>query len=301
MRKPRARLLVLALGWACAGPAAAWGDAGHEIVAAIAYARLKPAVRRAVDAMLAADPDPLTAPDFVSRATWADRYRDADRSGDKVHYLGTRQWHFVNVELDAGSLDAACADHPPLPPGVPASAGPAEACVVDKIEQFTAELKDVATPPPEKLLALKFLMHFIGDLHQPLHVADRHDRGGNDVPVFHGRLTHPDNLHAYWDTRLVESLGGNPVTVAASLGRAITRAEAKRWAAGSTALWARESFLGAKRVAYDFSGESMRADDDARAVVVLDATYDRRALPLVRQQLSKAGVRLAAVLNAAFK
>ena len=182
--------------FAFAPHAAAWGDQGHQIVALVARHYLTPSARHAVDALLAADRDTLTAPDMASRATWADRYRDSDRGTTRVRYEHTREWHFVNTELDDGDIDAACHGHRPLPAGTAASAGPADDCVVDKIVQFERELADPATPHAEKLLALKFLLHFIGDAHQPLHAADHHDSGGNLVPVVPQGTHDATNLHA---------------------------------------------------------------------------------------------------------
>jgi hypothetical protein len=179
----------------------AWGDEGHEIVAAIAYARLTPAVRKKVDALLASDKDQLSAADFVSRATWADKWRDSDRNTTKVRYKATQNWHFVDIEIDNPDLDAACFKHPPLPAGTLASAGPADDCVVDKINEFAAELDNSSTSRAEKILALKFLEHFVGDLHQPLHSADHHDRGGNDLHILYAKRTKPDKLHAGHEPR----------------------------------------------------------------------------------------------------
>ena len=121
----------------------------------------------------------LHGADIASGATWADRYRDSDRGGSRQRYEQTRQWHFVNIELDGPNLERACFGHPRLPAAVPASSGPAKACLVDKIEQFTAELSNSATAPGERLLALEFLLHLVGDVHQPLHAVDDHDAGGN--------------------------------------------------------------------------------------------------------------------------
>jgi S1/P1 Nuclease len=108
-------------------PALAWGDEGHEIIALVAERFLDPAVREKIAAMLAADPDNLTAHDIASEATWADRYRDSDRNGSRQHYAQTRDWHFVNVELDDPNLDTACFSHPPLRAGTVASNDPARA------------------------------------------------------------------------------------------------------------------------------------------------------------------------------
>jgi hypothetical protein len=97
--------------------------------------------------LLAADTDPLTAHDIASEATWADRYRyrDSDRDTTKIRCEATWRWHLVDIELAQPDLAPACLGHPPLPPGVPASKGSPQACVVDKIDQFTAELSDRAT------------------------------------------------------------------------------------------------------------------------------------------------------------
>jgi len=281
--------------------ALAFGDEGHEIIAVIAYGRLTPAARKQVDALLAADKkDKSTAPDFVSRATWADKYRDSDRNSTKIRYNATEHWHFVDIELDNADLDAGCNQHPPLPSGTAASAGPADDCVVDKIEQFTAELRNASTAKAEKILALKFVLHFVGDVHQPLHAADHQDRGGNLVSVLFGNPAKTGNLHAYWDTELVRRLGSDPKTVAGSLNKKITKAQASDWSMTGPRDWVLESFGKAKGVAYNFSGEAI-VDDHGTSVPRLDAVYDARALPVMREQLSKAGVRLAAVLNDSLK
>jgi hypothetical protein len=135
------------------GQAAAWGDEGHQIIALIAEQYLEPARRADGLKMLGADRDSLTAHDIASEATWADRYRDSDREGSGERYRHTRQWHFVNIELGSPNLYQACFGHPQLPAGVPASRGPDEACIVDKIDQFAIELGSPATDPAEQLIA----------------------------------------------------------------------------------------------------------------------------------------------------
>jgi hypothetical protein len=122
-------------------PAFAWGDEGHEIIALVAERFLDPAVREKIDAMLAADPDNLTSHDIAIAATWADRYRDADRNGSRQHYAQTHKWHFVDIELGDPNLDTACFGHPSLPAGTVASNGPPRACIVDKIAHFTADFQ----------------------------------------------------------------------------------------------------------------------------------------------------------------
>jgi hypothetical protein len=282
-------------------PLFAWGDEGHEIVGVIAYARLTPPVKKKVDVLLAADGDDLTATDFVSRTTWADKFRDSDRSTTKVRYTATRNWHFVDIEIADGNIDAPCNNHPKLPPGTAASAGPANACLIDKIDQFITELRDASVAKPEKILALKFLLHLIGDLHQPLHAADNKDRGGNDVPVLDRERATPDNLHSYWDNHLVQRLGNDPRAAGAFLNKQITKAKAVQWSGGTPTSWAKGSFGQAKYVVYNFAGQQKFIDERGAKGVRLDTVYDNRALPVVREQLSKSGVRLAAVLNQTLK
>jgi nuclease S1 len=298
------RIFGAAFAIALALPAAslfAWGDDGHEITGVIAYAHLASAVKKNVDALLAADRDTLTAADFVSRTVWADKYRDSDRQTTKKRYEGTREWHFVDIELSDGNVESACHRYPTVSSGQFASAGPAKACVIDKIGQFAAELRSSATPKSEKVLALKFLLHFVGDLHQPLHAADNRDRGGNDVAIIYGNHTTPDNLHSYWDRELVERLGSDPRTIGAALNRQISSAKAEQWSKGTFSAWARESFQQAKTVVYNFTGKREFNAERGSKIQRLDTAYEQRALPAVREQLSKAGVRIAAVLNNALR
>lgn len=271
-----------------APPALAWGDLGHEVIAKIAYAHLTPAARAKVDALLAADSDTLTAPDFASHATWADKYRAEHRE--------TAEWHYVDIELDHPDLDAACFGHPKLAPGQPASQGPAKDCVTDKIEEFAAELRDPRTPAAERVLALKFIEHFVGDLHQPLHAADHEDRGGNCVGLEPSPDGHAHNLHAYWDTGVVYGLGlGHSADeIAAKLDARITPAEASSWSRGDARTWAMESFQLARRDAYALPGRPTCEDHRS---VTLSAAYEAAAEGDAAVQLEKAGVRLAAVLN----
>lgn len=286
-----ARALLAAMVLTTPPDAHAWGDGGHRIIGLIAQNYLDPAIRDRVFALLAADPDPLTAHDLASATTWADRFRDSDRNSSRVHYSQTHDWHFIDIELDAPDIDAACFGHPPMAPETPASNGPAHACVVDKIEQFAAELQAADTPPEERLLALKFLLHFVGDLHQPLHASDNHDEGGNLVMVSAPGFR-SGNLHHFWDAEFVWQLGGEPRSIARRLLAQITPEQVGLWSQGSPSDWAAESFEVARSVAY--GGLPTRPRNGSYR---LSNAYVRAATGAVSEQLSKAGVRLAALLD----
>jgi hypothetical protein len=195
--------------------------------------------------MLASDPDPLTAHDIGAEASWADKFRDSPDPAVRARYDATWRWHFVNLELDRPDLAAACYGPARLPAGAPASQGPAQDCVVDKIAEFAAELADPATVPAERLLALKYLLHFVGDVHQPLHAADDHDAGGNKVRILAPGSTIP-TLHVYWDVDAVGGQGRDAAALADGLLARILPAERAAWQAGwpgrlgLRVLWARQ-------------------------------------------------------------
>ena len=266
--------------------ALAWGYEGHEVVAAIARGYLTPQVRMRVDRMLTADDDTLTAHDMLDEATWADGYR---RSHEE-----TSEWHFVDMELDHPDLKAACFGFPAS--GPVASEGPARDCIVDKLSEFAQELGNPATPAAERLLALKFVLHFAGDLHQPLHDSDNHDKGGNCVLLSLGGPRQV-NLHGYWDTVVVRELGDDPQAVADMLARRITPEDKAAWEKGDPSAWALEGFDIARTKVYTVGSKPGCAPD--RSPVSLPPRYDEMAREVVGIQLQKAGVRLAAVLNRA--
>lgn len=285
MKKRSLALAVLAAS--LASHAWAWGDLGHEVTALIAYRHLSPAARAALDAMLAGDGDPLTAGEFASRATWADKYRNVHRE--------TAAWHFVDIEIDQPDLSAACYGFPVSPPGVWASQGPAQDCVVNKIDEFAAELKNPSTPAAERILALKFLIHFIGDLHQPLHVADHHDRGGNCISLapLEGAQ---NNLHAYWDVAVVNALGQSAAQIADQLDARLSAADIQNWSQGTPQSWAMDTFEIGRHEAYALP---FTPTCQSGGSVTLSPAYRRQAEKDAATQLLKAAVRIAAVLNGA--
>jgi hypothetical protein len=276
----------------------AWGDEGHKVVGIIAEHWLEPAVLEKIKTILAQDETHLTPDrDIASETTWADKYRDRDRNGPHPnHYDKTQQWHFVDLEVDQDpNLAAACFGMPKLAQGTLASDGPAEDCVVNKIQQFSAELADSATTAPEQLLALQFLLHLVADVHQPLHASDAHDKGGNGKRVSGAGIS-PHKLHQVWDTELVKVLGPDAASIAKELIGQLSDKDRKLWAQGNAEDWARETFGISKKSVY---GELPAPNEMGDYVLTLD--YQRHAAQIVREQLSKAGVRLAVVLHRALR
>ena len=272
----------------------AWGDDGHKAIALIAEPCLTPETRQAVAALLASDTDNLTAHDIASEATWADKYRDANNRQD--HYDATKNWHFTDIEIDKPDLTQACFGRQPLPAGTLASNGPSQACAVDKIEQFQAELGSPTTDAEERLFALKFLLHLVGDVHQPLHSSDNHDHGGNDVKITVDGFPHKprDELHGYWDTQFVDAIAMPPAELARQLRSEIKSADAMSWATGTADDWAVETFQVGNADAY---GQPPLSSTQPQH---LSEEYADNAEMKITTQLGRAGVRLAYALNAAF-
>lgn len=316
-----ATLIVGALLLMRVPTAGAWSNEAHSIVALVADRLLRttdPALARSITKLLQSDNSNLTsATDIGTEATWADRFRDtpAGRSSSN--------WHFVDLDVDRPDLSADCFGRPKLQAGQLASEGPADDCVVGKIEQFAAELRSAATPPVERLRALQFLLHFVGDIHQPLHAAEhrittnaaKRDFGGNCVGVLHGRANVPIRLHSYWDDNLVTgSVGTDPRRAADQIAASLTDDQKVFWGGGTPADWAKESHEIAVTVTYNqilnvtpvatFQFKGRNGQPDTRCgvsdVFRLNNDYDMRARETVKEQLAKAGVRLAWLLRENF-
>jgi hypothetical protein len=295
-------------------PGAAWGPEGHRIIAVIADHALEqsdPAARAKVAALLATDTgNNLTKTDIASEATWADVLRQRSEEARTA----TTAWHYVRFNADNPDLQRACFGRPALPPGYPAGHGPQDACVVDKIEQFAKELADPATNEGERRIALQFMLNLVGDLHEPLYAIDHGDDGSDCVAIVVDKAASPVRLLTYWDETLVAQVGGgDPAKGAAQVTTGLAAEEMQKWAGGTPEDWARESYDVAKIVAYAFSTDSAgakynfpkRTRDDANCGPVprstADAAYESKARDAVKQQLAKAGIRLATLLHESLK
>ncbi len=289
-------LPLVLLGGARPPTALAWGEEGHAVIGIMAEQLLEPQARQRVLAILATDDSGLTADTGMgAEASWADHFRDSDRRTTRVHYHATRAWHFVDLELADADLELACPGPLQLAPGTPASSGPAADCIVHKIVQFRDELADPHTAPAERLLALQFLLHLVGDLHQPLHACDDHDQGGNAKWV-----ETPEEprikLHALWDTEFVRRLDPDAGRLATTLLAELSPAERRRLGGGTPLSWALETWGVAREHAY---GRLAPARADGSYLLSADDMTDATAV--VRRQLQRAAVRLAELLNAALQ
>ncbi len=254
----RSLLLVLGLLGEPAAAPPAWYDFGHRVVARLAEARLTPIARAAVT-------DLLGGQSLADAGGWADQVK-----GSRPETAGL---HFVNIPLDADRY-------------VPAVHCPGGHCLLAAIERDRALLADPGAAAPERAEALRFLVHWLADLHQPLHVSDNGDRGGNDVTVrFMGRAR---NLHQVWDGEILEAVQPDEASYLAHLTRRMREMNLPALERGTPIDWAMEGYQVARRHAYRLPASGEVGSD-----------YVAANLPRVDRALIAAGVRLAWVLNAA--
>ena len=252
--------------------ALAWGPDGHRIVADIAESRLSMQAKTAIAQLLSDSPDPSLA----SIANWADSIRkDREETGP---------WHYVDIPYEMSGFD-------------PQRDGKDGNNVVNKLEEFAKVLNDRNAPRQQRVEALKFIVHFMGDLHQPMHCVERNgDKGGNFRLVFFPGKREAVNLHRIWDSDILKLARGKleDPEYAAALNTRISKEQEQSWSRGTPASWANEGHELAVRVAY--SG----IPSDGAPPKITDE-YLAAAQPVVETQLSKAGVRLANLLNRIFK
>lgn len=247
-----------------AGPAWAWGPVGHAVIADVASAHIHPKTKAAVKKL-------LKHSTMASVSSWADVIRD-DRPE-------TYNWHFVDIENENN-------DYVPERDCVASEKGD---CVVAAIERFRKVLGDKHAKTADRLEALKFLIHLVGDIHQPLHCADHHDKGGNEVQVKY--CGQGSNLHRAWDSDMIHSTGLTEDQYRAHVEGfvdALSDTEISHLQAGDPIAWALESHKAAVTRAY-----KVPADKD------LCGGYTDSNLAVVDKQLSRAALRLAKILDEA--
>ena len=299
--------------------ARAWGCQGHQTVALLAEKHLTPEAQQLVEKLLSANPIDRelrrwcghATPDLmVDGATWPDDVRNQRRNGP---------WHYLDIPRGKhqGSFEEYCG---------------ADGCVTRAIEEQRAILKDRSADPAKRAEAIRYLIHFVGDMHQPLHVINNGDNGGNCVPVTylnHQPLPNPEhpereayspNLHQIWDTEIVERdmEVESPRAYADELDKKF-RAESPAWEAEGIHVekWAWEVHERAESEVYDAFSTKIPVEPDVKPKgcsdnnhigkrmferhLTADEAYQTRAAKAVEVGLAEAGVRLAMILNDAAK
>jgi S1/P1 Nuclease len=304
----------------CATPHAnAWGCKGHQTVALIAESHLTAEARQLVQKLLGENPidsklkrwcGNATTDLMVDASTWPDDVRNERKNGP---------WHYIDIPRgkQKGELSEYCGT---------------EGCVTRAIEEQRAILKDKSADPLKRAEALRYIIHFVGDMHQPLHAITNADNGGNCVAVKFFRHeplaspSHPEredyspNLHQIWDTEILERdmEVSNPLRYANELDEKF-HAESGAWEAAGIHVdnWAWESHERGEKSVYDAFPEKIGIEPDLKPKSCADdnhigkrmfdkhlavgEVYQNNAAKAVEISLAAAGVRLAMILNDAAK
>jgi nuclease S1 len=249
-------------------PAWAWGRIGHRVIARCAETQLSPNAKAGLVALL------KPGESLADASTWADEHR---RELPK-----SAPWHYVDVPLDE-----------PRYHSIFAGDTPERGYVVDKIHDFKVVVNDSSHSLEDRRVALRFLVHFVEDLHMPMHVGDNNDKGGNRTQVrFFERGT---NMHSLWDSGMIEYICDTEDFWLKDLAVLDTPPAREKATKGTIEDWATESLM-ASRQAYVIPETGKRLKSGQKlGDVYLDAN-----LPVLRQRLYLASVRLAMVLNQVF-
>lgn len=281
-------LLVLALA-AIYGAAHAWSATGHMVIAAIAKRDLTPYALSEANRLLKVGATER-ADDFITAGPWADDVRSARPETGNLHFIN------LHFRTDRKRVENE----------------PEKENVVEAIDRYRKILADKTKPDAERADALRFLIHFVGDLHQPLHSvardSDEHpkgDRGGNDFKIqppasMAGTQRPPNNLHSLWDGGLgLFPFRERPLTPqdrsaievqAETIASALPRESLKKVDDQQPMAWAKEGLEDSKKIVYDLMENSVPSED-----------YMRRGRTLSARRAAYAGYRLADIINDALR
>lgn len=255
--------LLLLLTLASTTSAFAWGPTGHRVVGEIAERMLEPRVAIKTRKI-------LKGQSLARVSTWPDEIKSEPQT-----YSHTYRWHYTDWPDHMEQHDET---H---------SGGSLLASINEQLATLKSDVSE-----EQKAFALKFLVHLVGDLHQPLHVGNGRDQGGNLCRLsFHGKNS---NLHELWDEGMIDFTRLSFTELAAFVGQGRTVSEIKTWESGSVLDWARES----KELRNTIYPQNMQAcSKDAKNGPKLGYEYSYKFVPVVERRLYQAGLRLARLLN----
>jgi hypothetical protein len=279
------RLILVLLIALAPSPALAWWEYGHETVARIAYLNASPRTRAEIDRLLRQarllDTPTCPARTIEQASVWPDCIKTL---GDRFSYAAP--WHYQNVNIcQPFDQASACRDGN---------------CVSAQIERNLRLLANRSLPVRERLFALAFVVHLMGDLHQPLHAGDRGDLGGNRVTASYGIIAGRTNLHSIWDGYLADRGISNPPGGPRGILSELSAADRDAMRQGNVTDWARESWQVAHDYAYGTAFHDPCGPVPTVRPVITEA-ITRRLVPVVRQQVARGGLRLARLLDEAFE
>jgi hypothetical protein len=241
-----------------------FGFVGHRSVGKIAENNLTPTAKAAVQDLLGKET-------LAGVSTWADEVRT------QPEYKSTASWHFLNLPLGLNYIEFERQIE-----------GMNNSNVYSALVKAEHDLINPSISKERKIEALKFVVHFVGDMHQPMHISRSEDKGGNTIQLnYNGKGT---NLHSLWDSKLVERQGLAFEQIADSAKP--SSKQIAQWQQEPQLKWAWES--------YQISSK-LYAEVDLMKSRSINEEYYKKHMPVINQRIQQAGFRLAAVLNEIFK
>ncbi|MGB5484248.1 S1/P1 nuclease, partial [Parasphingorhabdus sp.] len=273
---------TLALLLLLPSPALAWGEFAHRQIAAIADANIHPDTKSRMIGLFAVarllGTPQCDLKNIGDASVWPDCIRR-----DRLRWGYTGPWHYQNVDIcQPFDLKSACANGN---------------CVSAQIDRNAALLGDDSLPAQVRLEALAFLVHFVGDMHMPLHSGDRSDRGGNDVSAAYGIIEGRMNLHRLWDGPLAE----RAITDGPELVRRFGEPEKTELATGTTELWAEQAWQISRDYSYRTAEDASSCKPPSTQRAVIDNDEIPALVPIVRLQIERSGARLTRLLDGALR
>ena len=277
----RPLLLFFAALCVAASPARAYWEYGHETIARVALDSVRPDTRAKIQALLRQgrllDTPGCPVATIEQTSVWADCIKPL---GDRFAYASS--WHYQNVDIcKPFDLKSACKDGH---------------CVSAQIERQARLLADTKVPSRERLMALAFLVHFVGDLAQPMHAGDRGDLGGNRVAANYGLVGGRTNLHSIWDGYLAERAISTPPGGPGELLGAVSIEQRAVIAAGTVADWSREGWEASRTKAYTSLLGDPCGEKTAARPTLTEADV-QSLIPEVRRGILAGGLRLGRLLD----
>lgn len=256
----------------------AWGPTGHRVVGEVAQKYLEPSTQAKIQNILKGD-------SLARVANWPDEVKS-----DPANYSSTFNWHYTSIADEENDVDET----------------PVTGLLMTSIREQLKVLRDPKAADDKKVFALKFIVHLVGDLHQPLHVGNGLDQGGNYCKVtFQGTKT---NLHQVWDEAMIDFTHLSFTEITTFITASKTRAQIDAWKTGDVVDWARES-KEIRTILYPDNVIAAPGPISSRTYCRADAAvqdsempklsydYSYKFVPVVEQRLFQAGLRLATLLN----
>lgn len=267
------RMLFITTALITSTKAMAWSDFVHRQICDQAYERLSPKAKQMVLSLTKGEHQIESDNSFGAACIWPDEVR-------RTTHKATYEYHFINVPQDE-ELDFArdCAAYD---------------CVNQAVKRYAIYLTQQRRRPEQRAEALRFLGHFVGDLHQPLHVGNKEDRGGNDIHIFWLKADESERLHGLWDGTIPREMGMLDPNVLAQWMGELTESQVASWSEIDIDAWARESFTIARESVYRSPDGKELMNSDR-----LNDAYYQQAKQIVKRRIQQSVVRLSAMLEKA--